>query len=121
MCTRTRDSPRIRRKTRFEFRTNGWKASWKKFLIDMMYLRGHNKKDFEVPLLKEDFRVLLPGMKLPAASKLPSLNLFNQQVSLKGLKANGAKLGQDVLGCDNAIEIVVVDQRTGFSRRCFKF
>ncbi|MBA0825312.1 hypothetical protein Goarm_021911, partial [Gossypium armourianum] len=89
-------------------RTNGWQASWKKFLIDMMYLRGyvslypnfpnqssfstnhmepgahisakdnvvrHDKTDFEVPLLMEDFRPLLPNAKLPPASKLPSLNL----------------------------------------------
>ncbi|CAA6655249.1 unnamed protein product [Spirodela intermedia] len=75
-------------------RTNGWQASWKKFLIDMMYLRGyvslfpnfpnqasfstnhmepgahisakdnvvkHNKDDFEVPLLGDDFTRLLPG------------------------------------------------------------
>ncbi|KAK8581464.1 hypothetical protein V6N13_144490 [Hibiscus sabdariffa] len=126
-------------------RTNGWQASWKKFLIDMMYLRGyvslypnfpnqasfstnhmepgahisakdnvvrHDKTDFEVPLLVEDFRTLLPNGKLPPASKLPSLNLFNQPVSLKGLKAAGAKLGQDVLRCNNATEIVTVDHIT---------
>ncbi|KAL3530557.1 hypothetical protein ACH5RR_009879 [Cinchona calisaya] len=114
-------------------RTNGWQASWKKFLIDMIYLRGyvslypnfpdqasfstnhmepgahisakdnvvrHDKSDFEVPLLNEDFKNFLPNGKLPPASKLPSLNLFNQSVSLKGLKAAGAKLGQDVLGCN---------------------
>ncbi|OIW03919.1 hypothetical protein TanjilG_30195 [Lupinus angustifolius] len=135
-------------------RTNGWQASWKKFLIDMMYLRGyvtlypnfpnqtsfstnhmepgahisakenvvnHKKHDFEVPLLKEDFRNLLAGMKLPQASKLPSLNLFNQPVSLKGLKAAGAKLGQDVLRCDNATEIVIVDHATGLPHLCYKF
>ncbi|KAK8601471.1 hypothetical protein V6N13_058822 [Hibiscus sabdariffa] len=135
-------------------RTNGWQASWKKFLIDMMYLRGyvslypnfpnqasfstnhmepgahisakdnvvkHDKTDFEVPLLKEDFRPLLPNGKLPPASKLPSLNLFNQPVSLKGLKTAGAKLGQDVLRCDNATEIVAVDNLTGLPQRCSKF
>ncbi|XP_054815013.1 uncharacterized protein LOC129315391 [Prosopis cineraria] len=135
-------------------RTNGWAASWKKFLIDMMYLRGyvslypnfpnqasfstnhmepgahisakdnvvnHKKQDFEVPLLKEDFRNLLPGMKLPPASKLPSLNLFNQALSLKALKSAGAKLGQDVLRCDNATEMVIVDHNTGLPQRCFKF
>lgn len=135
-------------------RTNGWQASWKKFLIDMMYLRGyvslypnfpkqasfstnhmepgahisakdnvvrHDKTDFEVPLLKEDFRTFLPNGKLPPASKLPSLNLFNQPVSLKGLKAAGAKLGQDVLRCDNATEIVSVDHQTGLPMRCAKF
>ncbi|KAJ7001977.1 hypothetical protein NC653_012142 [Populus alba x Populus x berolinensis] len=135
-------------------RTNGWQASWKKFLIDMMYLRGyvslypnfpnqasfstnhmepgthisakdnvvkHDKTDFEVPLLKEDFTFLLPEGKLPPASKLPSLNLFNQPVSLKGLKAAGAKLGQDVLRCDNATEIVSVDHETGLPTQCSKF
>ncbi|XP_042511019.1 uncharacterized protein LOC122086323 [Macadamia integrifolia] len=135
-------------------RTNGWQASWKKFLIDMMYLRGyvslypnfpnqasfstnhmepgahvsakdnvvrHDKTDFEVPLLKEDFRGLLPGGKLPPASKLPSLNLFNQAVSLKGLKAAGAKLGQDVIGCNNMTEIVAVDHETGLPGHCAKF
>lgn len=134
-------------------RTNGWQASWKKFLIDMMYLRGyvslypnfpnqtsfstnhmepgahisakdnvvrHDKEDFEVPLLKQDFRQLLPAGKLPPASRLPSLNLFNQAVSLKGLKAAGAKLGQDVLECD-ATEIVLVDHQTGLPIRCAKF
>ncbi|KAK0603953.1 hypothetical protein LWI29_010536 [Acer saccharum] len=127
-------------------RTNGWQASWKKFLIDMMYLRGyvslypnfpnqasfstnhmepgahisakdnvvkHDKSDFEVPLVKDDFKTFLPNGKLPPASKLPSLNLFNQPVSLKGLKAAGAKLGQDVLKCDNQTEIVTVDHGTG--------
>ncbi|MBA0764048.1 hypothetical protein Gotri_013420, partial [Gossypium trilobum] len=135
-------------------RTNGWQASWKKFLIDMMYLRGyvslypnfpnqasfstnhmepgahisakdnvvrHDKADFEVPLLKEDFRPLLPNGKMPPASKLPSLNLFNQPVSLKGLKAAGAKLGQDVLRCDNATEIVTVNHITGLPQQCSKF
>ncbi|XP_043703898.1 uncharacterized protein LOC122653989 [Telopea speciosissima] len=135
-------------------RTNGWQASWKKFLIDMMYLRGyvslypnfpnqasfstnhmepgahvsakdnvvrHDKADFEVPLLKEDFRGLLPGGKLPPASKLPSVNLFNQAVSLKGLKAAGAKLGQDVIGCNNLTEIVAVDHETGLPGHCAKF
>ncbi|TYH16361.1 hypothetical protein ES288_A05G110800v1 [Gossypium darwinii] len=135
-------------------RTNGWQASWKKFLIDMMYLRGyvslypnfpnqasfstnhmepgahisakdnvvrHDKADFEVPLLTKDFRTLLPNGKLPPASKLPSLNLFNQPVSLIGLKAAGAKLGQDVLPCNNATEIVTVDHITGLPRQCSKF
>ncbi|CAJ2654454.1 unnamed protein product [Trifolium pratense] len=135
-------------------RTNGWQASWKKFLIDMMYLRGyvslypnfpnqasfstnhmepgahisakdnvikHNKMDFEVPLLKDDFRNFLPGMKMPSASRLPSLNLFNQAVSLKGLKSAGAKLGQDVLRCDNVTEIVAVDHQTGLPHHCYKF
>ncbi|MFQ6659821.1 hypothetical protein Gotur_028568 [Gossypium turneri] len=134
-------------------RTNGWQASWKKFLIDMMYLRGyvslypnfpnqssfstnhmepgahisakdnvvrHGKTDFEVPLLMEDFRPLLPNAKLPPASKLPSLNLFNQPVSLKGLKMAGAKLGQDVLRCDNATEIVTVHHLTGLPLQCSK-
>lgn len=134
-------------------RTNGWQASWKKFLIDMMYLRGyvslypnfpgqasfstnhmepgahisakdnvvrHDKSDFEVPLMKVDFFGLLPNAKLPPASKLPSLNLFNQAVSLKGLKAAGAKLGQDVLEC-GAGEIVTVDHQTGLPAQCTKF
>ncbi|GMG98807.1 hypothetical protein Nepgr_000647 [Nepenthes gracilis] len=134
-------------------RTNGWQASWKKFLIDMMYLRGyvslypnfpnqasfstnhmepgahiaakdnvlrHNKQDFEVPLLMDDFQKYLPKGKLPPASKLPSLNLFNQAVSLKGLKAAGAKLGQDVLECP-AGELVVVDHSTGLPSHCGKF
>ncbi|KAL9143524.1 hypothetical protein ABFS82_14G242400 [Erythranthe guttata] len=135
-------------------RTNGWQASWKKFLIDMMYLRGyvslypnfpeqasfstnhmepgahisakdnvvkHDKTDFEVPLLKRDFRDFLPNGKLPPASKLPSLNLFNQALSLKGLKSAGAKLGQDVLPCNNATEIVAVDHETGLPSHCAAF
>ncbi|KAL2902826.1 Elongation factor 4, partial [Bienertia sinuspersici] len=126
-------------------RTNGWQASWKKFLIDMMYLRGyvslypnfpnqasfstnhmepgahisakdnslkHDKSDFEVPLLADDFRNYLPNGKLPSASRLPSLNLFNQAVSLKGLKAAGAKLRMDVINC-TALEIVTVHHDTG--------
>ncbi|XP_009770821.1 uncharacterized protein [Nicotiana sylvestris] len=134
-------------------RTNGWQASWKKFLIDMMYLRGyvtlypnfpnqtsfstnhmepgahiaakenvikHNKVDFEVPLLKEDFRSFLPNGKMPTASKLPSLNLFNQPVSLKGLKAAGAKLGQDILKC-NPTEVVAVNHETGLPSNCARF
>jgi hypothetical protein len=134
-------------------RTNGWQASWKKFLIDMMYLRGyvtlypnfpnqtsfstnhmepgahinasenvlnHKREDFEVPLLQEDFRNLLQNQKLPSASKLPVLNLFNQPVSLKGLKSAGAKLIQDVIPC-NITEIVVVDHGTGMPSHCAKF
>ncbi|GAB2275071.1 hypothetical protein Dimus_009840 [Dionaea muscipula] len=134
-------------------RTNGWQASWKKFLIDMMYLRGyvslypnfpdqasfstnhmepgahiaakdnvlkHDKHDFEVPLLKDDFINYLPNGKMPPASKLPSINLFNQPVSLKGLKVAGAKLGQDVLQC-HPNEIVVVDHHTGVPTKCAKF
>ncbi|XP_057479617.1 uncharacterized protein LOC130766908 [Actinidia eriantha] len=134
-------------------RTNGWQASWKKFLIDMMYLRGyvalypnfpnqasfstnhmepgahiaardnavkHDKSDFEVPLLKDDFRKFLPGGKLPPASKLPSLNLFNRVVSLKELKAVGANLGEDVIEC-NSRETVVVDHQTGLPLRCAIF
>ncbi|CAI9770818.1 unnamed protein product [Fraxinus pennsylvanica] len=134
-------------------RTNGWQASWKKFLIDMMYLRGyvslypnfpnqqslstnhmepgahisaednvvkHDKTDFEVPLLKQDFKTLLPNGKFPPASKLPSLNLFNQAVSLKGLKAAGAKLRQDVLEC-NPTEVVAVNHETGLPSHCASF
>ncbi|KAG1353921.1 hypothetical protein COCNU_07G000330 [Cocos nucifera] len=134
-------------------RTNGWQASWRKFLIDMMYLRGyvslypnfpgqmsfstnhmepgahidakdnmvkHKKGDFEVPLMKDDFTRLLPAGKLPPASKLPVINLFNQPISLKGLKAAGAKLGQDVIGCSES-ELVIVDHRTGLPKNCTKF
>ncbi|KAH0712976.1 hypothetical protein KY289_008935 [Solanum tuberosum] len=134
-------------------RTNGWQASWKKFLIDMMYLRGyvslypnfpnqmsfstnhmepgahiaaknnvvkHNKADFEVPLIKEDFKNYLPNGKMPQASKLPSLNLFNQPVSLKGLKTAGAKLGTDVLQC-SPTEIVSVHHDTGLPSHCARF
>ncbi|XP_049353676.1 uncharacterized protein LOC125818178 [Solanum verrucosum] len=134
-------------------RTNGWQASWKKFLIDMMYLRGyvslypnfpnqmsfstnhmepgahiaaknnvvkHNKADFEVPLIKEDFKNHLPNGKMPQASKLPSLNLFNQPVSLKGLKTAGAKLGTDVLQC-SPTEIVSVHHDTGLPSHCARF
>ncbi|KAH7862531.1 hypothetical protein Vadar_006106 [Vaccinium darrowii] len=134
-------------------RTNGWQASWKKFLIDMMYLRGyvslypnfpnqasfstnhmepgahiaakgnvlkHDKTDFEVPLMKEDFTIYLPDGKLPPVKKLPPLNLFNQPLSLKGLKAAGAKLQQDVLQC-KATETVMVDDETGLPSRCAKF
>ncbi|CAL9203281.1 unnamed protein product [Musa hybrid cultivar] len=134
-------------------RTNGWQASWKKFLIDMMYLRGyvslypnfpnqasfstnhmepgahisakdnvvkHKKEDFEVPLMRDDFTKLLPSGKMPPASRLPALNLFNQAVSLKGLKAAGAKLRQDVISC-NELENVAVDHSTGLPRNCTKF
>ncbi|KNA23265.1 hypothetical protein SOVF_026520 [Spinacia oleracea] len=134
-------------------RTNGWQASWKKFLIDMMYLRGyvslypnfpnqasfstnhmepgahisakdnvvkHDKTDFEVPLLANDFRNYLPNGKLPSASRLPSLNLFNQAVSLKGLKSAGARLRMDVINC-TAQEIVTVHHVTGLPNQCAKF
>lgn len=134
-------------------RTNGWQASWKKFLIDMMYLRGyvslfpnfpnqasfstnhmepgahisakdnvvkHNKEDFEVPLLRDDFTRILPGGKLPPAAKLPVLNLFNQPMSLRAIKSAGAKLGQDVISC-SAAEIVEVDHSTGLPKNCSVF
>ncbi|KAJ6403309.1 hypothetical protein OIU84_015258 [Salix udensis] len=84
-------------------RTNGWQASWKKFLIDMMYLRGyvslypnfpnqasfstnhmepgahisakdnvvkHDKTDFEVPLLKEDFKSFLPEWQVASSEQI---------------------------------------------------
>ncbi|KAL9266705.1 hypothetical protein AKJ16_DCAP07364 [Drosera capensis] len=134
-------------------RTNGWQASWKKFLIDLMYLRGyvslypnfpdqasfstnhmepgahiaakdnvlqHDKHDFEVPLLMDDFRNYLPNGKMPPASKLPSINLFNKPVSLKGLKVAGAKLGQDVLEC-KPTELVTVHHDTGVPKECVAF
>lgn len=134
-------------------RTNGWQASWKKFLIDLMYLRGyvtlypnfpnqtsfstnhlepgehinasdnslsHRKQDFEVPLMQQNFVALLPRQKLPAASKLPVVNLFNQAASLKGLKSAGAKLGQDVLQCEKT-QVVTVDQITGEPQSCMDF
>lgn len=134
-------------------RTNGWQASWKKFLIDMMYLRGyvtlypnfpnqtsfstnhmepgahigaaanklaHNPEDFIVPLFQEDFFALLPNSKLPPASKLPVINLFNQAASLRGLKAAGAKLGQDVLECSET-EVVMADDKTGEPVSCRTF
>eukprot|EP00249_Psilotum_nudum_P001663 c14291_g1_i1 orf=558-3296(+) len=134
-------------------RTNGWQASWKKFLIDVMYLRGyvtlypnfpnqtsfstnhmepgahinasdnaviHEKLDFEVPLIQGDFIKLLPQQKLPALSKLPVLNLFNQVTTLKGLKSAGAKLTQDVLPC-KPTEIVKVDDITGEPLHCSTF
>ena len=80
-----------------------------------------NKTDFKVLLLMDDFRNFLPNLKLPPASKLPSLNLFNVPVSLKGLKAAGAKLGQDVLRCNYVSEIVAVNHQTGLPARCMKF
>nr|CAB3448271.1 unnamed protein product [Digitaria exilis] len=134
-------------------RTNGWQASWKKFLIDMMYLRGyvslypnfpnqtsfstnhmepgahisakdnvlkHDKTDFEVPLVEDDFSLMLPQGKMPPASKLPVVNLFNQAISLKGLKAAGAKLRQDVLSCATK-ELVAVDTITGLPTNCTAF
>jgi len=134
-------------------RTNGWQASWKKFLIDMMYLRGyvtlypnfpsqasfstnhmepgahisakdnvvrHDKSDFEVPLMEVDFTKLLPGGKLPPVSKLPVVNLFNQAISMKGMKVAGAKLRQDVLSCEES-ELVSVDHTTGLPKKCVKF
>uniref|UniRef100_A0A0D3FBT6 Uncharacterized protein n=1 Tax=Oryza barthii TaxID=65489 RepID=A0A0D3FBT6_9ORYZ len=134
-------------------RTNGWQASWKKFLIDMMYLRGyvalypnfpdqssfstnhmepgahisakgnvvkHDKRDFEVPLVADDFSPLLPAGRMPPASKLPVLNLFNQPVSFKALKAAGAKLRQDVIGCA-ATQLVAVDHVTGLPKNCTAF
>ncbi|KAH7425782.1 hypothetical protein KP509_11G070700 [Ceratopteris richardii] len=133
-------------------RTNAWQASWKKFLIDMMYLRGyvslypnfprqasfstnhmepgahikapgnllkHRKKDFKVPLIKENFWELLPMKKMPAASTLPVLNLFNQLATLKELKVAGARLKQDVLQCEDG-ETVTVDSVTGSASHCTK-
>ncbi|KAJ7547628.1 hypothetical protein O6H91_08G095800 [Diphasiastrum complanatum] len=134
-------------------RTNGWQASWKKYLIDMMYLRGyvtlypnfpnqtsfstnhmepgahinasentlnHKREDFTVPLMQENFWEQLPQQKLPPASKLPVLNLFNQAISLKELKVAGAKLGQDVLSCNQA-QTVTVHNITGEPLACSTF
>ena len=135
-------------------RTNGWKTSWKKFLIDMMYFRGyvtlypnfpnqasfstnhmepgvhinasdnlvvHRKEDFEVPLLKEEeFWSMLPEERLPPASHLPVLDLFNYPSSLRSLKAAGSNLKQDVLACEDG-EVVVVNHITGNPLECSKF
>ncbi|KAH7425781.1 hypothetical protein KP509_11G070600 [Ceratopteris richardii] len=133
-------------------RTNGWQASWKKFMIDMMYLRGyvslypnfprqasfstnhmepgahinaqgnvltHRKKDFKVPLMKENFWELLPLKKLPPASTLPVLNLFNKPTTLKGLQRAGARLKQDVVECEDG-ETLTVDPVTGSALKCTK-
>ncbi|KAK4541376.1 hypothetical protein RGQ29_033243 [Quercus rubra] len=88
-------------------RTNGWQASWKKFLIDhdqSSFSTNHMEPGAHISakttFVKHD-KTDFEGGKLPPASRLPSLNLFNQPVSLKGLKAAGAKLGQDVLRCNN--------------------
>ncbi|KAG0452693.1 hypothetical protein HPP92_025357 [Vanilla planifolia] len=80
----------------------------------------HDRTDFEVPLMEKDFAELLPRGKMPLANRLPVLNLFNQAVSLGGLKAAGAKLRQDVIGC-NETKIVVVDHGTGLPRSCIAF
>ncbi|KAI5079729.1 hypothetical protein GOP47_0005208 [Adiantum capillus-veneris] len=134
-------------------RTNGWQASWKKFLIDMMYLRGyvalypnfpnqqsfstnhmepgahisaldnvvkHDKEDFEVPLLRQDYWRMLPQGKLPPTTKLPVINLFNRRSSLKGLKTAGAALQQDVLPCKPK-ELVLVNHATGLPDHCSAF
>ena len=77
----------------------------------------HSKSDYEVPLLQDHFINYLPDGKLPPASKLPSLSLFNQAVSLRGLKAAGAKLRQDVLQC-NITQTVIVDHQTGLPSHC---
>lgn len=70
--------------------------------------------------VQEDFRPLLPKQKLPPASKLPVLNLFNQATSLKGLKSAGAKLGQDVLACEKSA-VVTADPVTGEPQHCTPF
>lgn len=80
----------------------------------------HDKSDFEVPLMEVDFTKLLPGGKLPPVSKLPVVNLFNQAISMKGMKVAGAKLRQDVLSCEES-ELVSVDHTTGLPKKCVKF
>jgi hypothetical protein len=62
----------------------------------------------------------LPNSKLPPASKLPVINLFNQAASLRGLKAAGAKLGQDVLNCTET-QVVKADDKTGEPQICRTF
>lgn len=69
---------------------------------------------------QEDFQPLLPKQKLPPASKLPVLNLFNIPTTLKGLKSAGAKLGQDVLRCEKTA-VVTVDPITGEPQKCSTF
>jgi len=71
-------------------------------------------------VVQEDFFPLLPNSKLPPASKLPVINLFNQAASLRGLKAAGAKLGQDVLEC-NVTQVVMADDKTGEPLTCHTF
>jgi hypothetical protein len=146
-------------------RTNGWRSSWKKFLADMMYLRGyvvlypnfpnqasfstnhmepgahigaadnavvHRREDFEVPLIRpprasnssdgrvmSSFSSMLPDGRLPPLHRLPVLDLFHQPSSLKGLKAAGSRLRQDVLACGDG-EIVAVDRLTGGPVGCSK-
>ncbi|GJM95680.1 hypothetical protein PR202_ga12451 [Eleusine coracana subsp. coracana] len=80
-------------------------------------LKYHDKLDFEVPLIDGDFVLLLPGGKMPPASKLSVIDLFNQDASLKGLKAAGAKLRQDVVECE-AKAVIAVDHVTGMPTNC---
>lgn len=70
--------------------------------------------------MQKDFLPMLPNSKLPPASKLPVINLFNLAASLRGLKAAGAKLAQDVLQC-NVTQVVMADDRTGEPRACRTF
>lgn len=70
--------------------------------------------------VQEDFFPMLPNSKLPPASKLPVINLFNQAASMRGLKAAGARLGQDVLQC-NVTEVVRADDKTGEPVSCYRF
>ena len=108
-------------------RTNGWQASWKKFLIDMMYLRGYvtlypnfgpNQPSFSTNhmelgvhvnsaqntmqhgVLELDFRELLSDEKLPMPQNLQVINLFNHATTLANLKVARASLFQDDFPCE---------------------
>ncbi|CAG8569650.1 12874_t:CDS:2 [Cetraspora pellucida] len=110
-------------------RSNRWKKSWKRFFIELTYLRGyvmlypnyedsisfstnhaeigvHNHKEgkkrdvFRLPLMKED-TVLdgLPGGHLPNFKDLPTMDLWGELIPQKELIQRGRKLHLKISSC----------------------
>ncbi|CAG8590087.1 11411_t:CDS:2 [Dentiscutata heterogama] len=112
-----------------ESRSNRWKESWKRFFIELAYLRGyvmlypnyedfisfstnhvekgvHNRKDvkkkevFGLPLMDKDI-VLdgLPGGRLPNFKDLPTMDLWGKVTPTKELIQRGRNLHLKISRC----------------------
>ncbi|CAG8770807.1 22261_t:CDS:2 [Cetraspora pellucida] len=110
-----------------ESRSNGWHNSWKRFFIELIYLRGYvmlypnyinyvsfssnhhetgvhvhkkHRKGFLLPLMKNDIiSEGLPGGVLPDYRNLPTLDLFGRVVSFHKLVERGHNLHRDISLC----------------------
>ncbi|CAG8530338.1 16815_t:CDS:2 [Cetraspora pellucida] len=123
-----RDGPKLQNITVPECRSNRWSRSWKRFLIELVYLRGyvmlypnydnftsfstnhaergthvHSKNSpivFGLPLMSENNVMTgLPENRLPEFEKLPVMDLFGNVVSSEEIIRRGHSLHYKISKC----------------------